>query len=178
MGPNRPPPPSAPRLLSSSDAHRRRFTPASYAAAMWSLEFSRRTTASPERIWAWYQDHESAPEWDPLVGRIQPDGPIAVGVTGRNTPRTGPSVPFVYTEVTPLASYTEVSRVPGGSMAFTHDLRHDGDETVVTHGVRCEGPMSTVYRLVLRPSYKRGMAKALDGLIRLAEQGPPPVREV
>jgi hypothetical protein len=35
-----------------------------------------------------------------------------------------------------------------------------------------------VYRLVLRPSYKRGMAEALDGLIRLAEQGPPPVREV
>lgn len=141
---------------------------------MWELEHTHRTTAAPDRVWEWYLDHASAPDWDPLVARISPDGPMVVGGTGRNTPRTGPSVPFRYTEVTPGVSYTEVSRLPGARMAFTHLLTPDGSGTTISHGMRCEGPLTPVYRLLLGRSYRSGMPAALAALARSAEQGPPP----
>lgn len=143
---------------------------------MWQLEHSQRTTADPQRVWAWYLDHASAPSWDPLIAEIRPDGPMAVGSGGRNTPRRGPAVRFRYTEVTPERSYTEVSRPPGARMAFTHLLTVDGATTTVTHGMRCEGPLTPLYRVLMGRSFRRGLPVALANLLRLAEQGPPPQR--
>lgn len=141
---------------------------------MWSLQHARELRASAETVWAWYEDTASAPSWDPLIGEVRCDGPLAVGVTGRNTPRHGPSVPFVYTEVTPGVSYTEQTRLPGARMAFWHTLQPRGDVTVVTHGVMCTGPLARVYRLVVGRSFDAGMQQALEGLAALAQAGPPP----
>lgn len=141
---------------------------------MWSFEVERVTSASPERLWAWYEATDRAPEWDPLIGRIRPDGPFALGATGRNKPRTGPSVRYVVTEYEQLVSYTEVSRAPGASISFGHRITDDGGERwLVRHDVVCAGPLSKVYQLLLSRSYRTGMATALDGLIRVAEAGAP-----
>ena len=145
---------------------------------VWRLEYTERTSASPQRIWSWYLDHRSAPSWDPLIAEIRPDGPIAIGIGGSNKPRFGPPVRFTYTEVTEDRSYTEVSHAPGARMAFTHLLIRDGDATVVTHGLECEGPLTPLYRLLLGRSYRKGMPEALTGLLRLAQQGPPPGEQV
>ncbi len=141
---------------------------------MWQLEYTQTTTARPDTIWRWYLDHASAPSWDPLIGEIRVEGPMAVGSGGRNKPRSGPSVPFTYTEVTPGHSYTEVSRPPGARMAFTHLLVEGPHGTSVTHGMECEGRLTPLYRLVLGQAYRKGMPEALTNLLRLAEQGPPP----
>ncbi|MET3808309.1 hypothetical protein ABIB25_005338 [Nakamurella sp. UYEF19] len=134
----------------------------------------RTTSAPPERLWAWYEATDRAPEWDPLIGRIRPDGPFALGATGRNKPRTGPSVRYVVTEYEQQVSYIEVSRAPGASMAFGHRITDcGGGRWRVRHDVVCAGPLSAVYRLVLSRSYRTGMASALDGLIRLAEASGP-----
>ena len=143
---------------------------------MWQLQSSSEFDASPATIWAWYEDTSSAPSWDPLIAEIRPDGPLALGQTGRNKPRRGPSAPFVYTEVTPGVSYTEVTKAPGAAMAFSHTLEPRGQRTLVTHGVTCTGPLSGLYRLLMRRSFDAGMTEALAGLARLAQAGPPPAR--
>lgn len=140
---------------------------------MWSLQHEREFQATAETVWAWYEDTASAPSWDPLIGEIRCDGPLAVGVTGRNKPRRGPSAPFVYTEVTPGVSYTEETKLPGARMAFWHTLQPRGDGTVVTHGVTCTGPLARLYQLFVRRSFDAGMVQALDGLAALAQAGPP-----
>lgn len=142
---------------------------------MWSLQHEREFQASAGTVWAWYEDTASAPSWDPLIAEIRCEGPLAVGVTGRNKPRRGPSAPFEYTEVTPGVSYTEVTRLPGARMAFWHALRQRGDMTVVTHGVVCTGPLAGLYRLLMRSSFNAGMVRALEGLANLAQAGVPPV---
>ena len=142
---------------------------------MWSIEVSGDAAASRETIWAWYEAADQAPSWDPLIKRIAPDGPISLGVTGRNYPTSGPSTPFVYTEVTPLVSYTEVSKLPGAKAAFTHRLtdRPDG-RTRIDHGAEISGLLSGLYRLFLTRNLRRGMRTALDNLVRKVEDGPPP----
>lgn len=94
---------------------------------MWSIDFERVRTASPERLWARYEATDRAPVCDPLIGQIHPDRPFAMGATGQNKPRTGPSVRDVITEYEQLVSYTEVSRAPGASMAFGHRITDCGD---------------------------------------------------
>ena len=142
---------------------------------MFSLQHERDVRTSAETVWAWYEDTASAPSWDPLIGEIRCDGPLAVGVTGRNKPRRGPWAPFIYTEVTPGRSYTEVTKLPGARMAFWHTLQPRADVTVMTHGVTCTGPLSGVYGLLVRRSFDAGMVQALDSLAALAQAGPPTV---
>ena len=141
---------------------------------VWSVEAERTTSASPERLWAWYEATDRAPEWDPLIGEIRPDGAFELGGTGRNKPRSGPSVPYRITEYQHLVSYTEVSQVPGGLMAFGHRITPDGEgRWRVRHDVTCTGPLNGLYRLALSRSYRTGMATALDNLVRLAEDSGP-----
>ena len=136
---------------------------------MWSIEQTGTTSAVPERIWAVYEDTASAPEWDPLVGEIRPDGPLALGRTARNKPRHGPSMPTTITEITPNVSYTETIRVPGASMDWTHTLSSTPTATIIRHGVRCHGPLSPLYKLLYHRGFTTGMRTALDNLIARTE---------
>ena len=144
---------------------------------MWKVEASGEVHASREEVWAWYEATDDAPTWDPLIKRIECDGPLEVGVRGRNHPTQGPAAAFEYTEVTRLVSYTEVSSAPGAKFAFTH-LVGDGPEGTLrlTHGAEVSGPLSSLYRLVFERNFERGMRLAMDNLIRSIESGPPPSR--
>ena len=136
---------------------------------MWLIQQTGTTTAPPERIWVIYEDTETAPDWDPLVGEIRPDGPLALGRTARNKPRRGPAMPSKITELTLNSSYTETIRVPGATMDWTHTLTTTPAGTTITHGVRCQGPLASIYRLLYRQSFHSGMRTALDNLITRAE---------
>ena len=141
---------------------------------MWEIEVTGEATAGRETVWEWYEATERAPEWDPLIKPIEGDGPIRLGGTGRNHPSRGPAAPFRYSEVTPLASYTEVSKLPGAEAAFTHRLVDlPGGRVRITHGAEISGTFAGLYRLVMRRSLERGMRTAMDNLVRCVEAGPP-----
>ena len=144
---------------------------------MWTIEVAADAATDRGTVWAWYEATEEAPSWDPLIRRIDPDGPMAVGGGGRNHPVGGPSVRFRYTEVTRLVSYTEVSSSPGAAFAFTHRLEDvPGGRVHIVHGVEVSGPLASLYRALVRRRFERGMREALDNLVRLVEGGPPPER--
>jgi len=141
---------------------------------MWTIEVAADAAADRETVWAWYEATDEAPSWDPLIRRIEPDGPMAIGSGGRNHPVGGPSVRFRYTEVTRVVSYTEVSSSPGASFAFTHRLEEAfGGRVRLVHGVEVSGPLAGLYRLLVRRRFERGMREALDNLVRRVEAGPP-----
>lgn len=144
---------------------------------MWAIEVAAEATTDRETIWAWYEATEEAPSWDPLIRRIEPDGPIAVGFGGRNHPVGGPPVRFLYTEVTHLVSYTEVSSSPGAAFAFTHRLEDlPAGRVHLVHGVEVSGALAGLYRLLVSRRFDRGMREALDNLVHRVESGPPPSR--
>ena len=117
---------------------------------MWSVEVTGSTVASADRIWSIYEDTATAPQWDPLVGEIRPDGPLTLGRTARNKPRHGPSMPSTITEFTAGASYTETIRVPGARTDWTHTLTDTPPTLTITHGMRCSGPFAPLYRMLYR----------------------------
>jgi hypothetical protein len=141
---------------------------------MWTIEVSAEARTPRETVWAWYEATDEAPSWDPLVKRIQADGPIRLGARGRNHPVTGPSAPFVYTQVTHLVSYTEVSTAPGAAFAFTHLLTDlPKGRLRITHGVEVSGRLARLYQPLMRRRFEAGMRVAMDNLVRRVESGPP-----
>lgn len=142
---------------------------------MWTVQVSGEARADRATVWAWYEASDLAPTWDPLIERIESDDPIRIGGKGRNHPSSGPSAPFVYTEVTPLTSYTEVSSAPGATFSFTHVLTDvEPGRVRITHGAQVSGPLAGVYRRLMQARFERGMRAALDNLVQRVESGRPP----
>ncbi len=141
---------------------------------MWSFEYTKSTTATPEQIWAYYADSTTAPLWDPLVAEIQMNGPFVTSTTGVNKASNGQKVKFVLTEVTPFSSYTEVNQLPFAQIVWTHRVTPTSAGCTFTHGVLISGPLSWLYTLLLGKSFKQGMPIASNNLARFAEAGPPP----
>lgn len=144
---------------------------------MWSFEHTQNTTASPEQIWAYYAATDLAPTWDPVIKRIEVHGPFVQGTKGHNHPVGGGRFPFEYTEVTPLRSYTEVTKAPFARLAFTHTITSTPEGSAFTHGVQITGTLAWLYTLLQRKSYQNGLPKASQNLARLLEQQPLPVSE-
>ena len=143
---------------------------------MWTITVSGEARTTRETVWAWYEASDKAPGWDPLIKRIESEGPIVPGGRGRNHPTSGPSAPFVYTEVTPLVSYTEVSSAPGAKFAFTHVLTDLSDGRVrITHGAEVSGSLAWLYRPLMQRRFDRGMRVAIDNLVERVEAGGPPL---
>lgn len=138
---------------------------------MWSIENTETTTATPEELWACYVDTDSGPSWDPLVAEIKLHGPFATGTTGTNKPPVGPKLKFIFTEVIPFSSYTEVTKAPGAEMTFTHSLTSTPNGTTFTHGIICQGLLSGLYALILRKNYTRLLPIAMKALAHTAPQG-------
>ena len=143
---------------------------------MWQVEVSGDVSADRQTVWAWYEATDQAPSWDPLIKRIESDGPLELGVRGRNHPVSGPSASFVYTEVTRLVSYTEVSSAPGAKFAFTHRVTDLPDGRLrLTHGAEVSGWLARLYRPLMRTRFEKGMRVAMDNLVQRVETGPPPI---
>ena len=145
---------------------------------MWNVEVARDARTDTETVWAWYEATDEAPSWDPLIKRIESDGPIELGGRGRNHPVSGPSARFEYTEVTRQVSYTEVSSAPGAKFAFTHRLSEVPDGRLrITHGAEVSGPLAWLYRPLMQRRFEQGMRVAMDNLVERVEAGPPPAAD-
>ena len=140
---------------------------------MWSFEHTEQTTATPERLWAYYVDAVTVPLWDPLVAEIRRNGPFATGTTGTSKPPQGPRVKSLLTEVAPYTSYTEVNQLPFARLSWTHRITPTQSGSTLTHGVIFSGPLSSLFALFLSKNFAHGIPLAMQRLVQFAEQGPP-----
>jgi hypothetical protein len=137
---------------------------------MWRFEHSERTSAAPERVWQQYADPVSWPEWDLDVEQMTVDAPMAVGVRGRLTPKSGPATSLVFTRVEPGRGFTNASRLPLARLEVDHRISADGAGSRITHTVTITGPLSPLFgRLIGRP-IARGLPRSMRELARITEQ--------
>jgi hypothetical protein len=130
-----------------------------------------RTAASAQRIWAIWADVAGSPAWDTDVVWSRLDGPFAVGGRGRFKLKGGPEVGFVLDQVVRERAYANVARLlPGVTVRFTHDLWPRDGALVVRHGAEIGGPLGRLLRPLLRRVLKGALQKALDNMLRLAEE--------
>lgn len=108
--------------------------------------------------------------WDQTVESSRLEGAFVEGAPGSLKPKGGPATRFVLTHVEPQAAFTNRSRLPLGSLEFVHTLRLEGDETVITHRVDMEGPLTFLFRIVIGENIARTLPAVVERLARAAER--------
>lgn len=98
----------------------------------WTYSEKVATQATPEQIWAMWQDAASWPCWDSELEWVRLEGEFIVGTVGRMKPTSGPEVKFLLSDIVPLRSFSDVAQLPLTRLAFDHEyISPQGKDVVV-----------------------------------------------
>ncbi len=141
------------------------------AVPSWSISSSAVSRATPQQIWAWYEDTKDWPNWDHLVDQVQTDGPFETGTLGKSS-SGGMSVTSELTDVREYRCYTENMRLPLATLTATHELVHTTTGTRNEHGIEIKLPGAWIFYLLKRRTLQDGMDDAMRRLTAHAADGP------
>lgn len=143
---------------------------------MWPVTHTETTTASPEAIWALWENVPGWIQWDEGLEAIHLDGPFAVGTPGRIRPTGGPSWPFTLIAVEDGVRFTDETRLPLCRLRFAHELdTTDDGRTAVTITVSFHGLLRPLFQRVIGNDIARELAGQTQRLVQVAEaQDPAP----
>jgi hypothetical protein len=134
---------------------------------MWSFEHTVETPASPAAVWALYLDVPGWPAWDHGLERVDIDGPLAAGTSGRITPVGQDTLPFTVTWAEPGRGFADETAVPGHAIRFRHTLEAlAGGGTRITHRIEIDGPAGAQFG----PEMVADMPEAMAALAATAER--------
>lgn len=130
-----------------------------------------RVKLPPSEIWKIWSNFSEAPLWDTDVSHCELDGPFQPGTRGKCVLKNGLSMPLKLEAVRLHESYRNTARLLWIDLEFDHQMhRLSAHETQVTHSAKISGPLSFLYRRLLRKMLTAAMTTALDNLRTLAEQ--------
>jgi len=125
----------------------------------------------PSEIWKIWSNFSDAPLWDTDVRHCELDGPFQPGTRGKCILKNGLNMPLKLEAVRMHESYRNTARLLWIDLEFDHQMyRLSPAETRVTHSAKISGPLSFLYRALLRKMLTAAMTTALENLRTLAEQ--------
>ncbi|HEY8208130.1 MAG TPA: SRPBCC family protein [Myxococcaceae bacterium] len=135
----------------------------------WSTEASAVTPATPEAIWALYEQVGAWSAWDHEVESSRLDGPFQAGSTGVLKPKGGPASKFRLTAVEPARRFADDTRLPLARLAFEHTLTPmPGGGTRIHHKVTIDGPLTFLFSRVIGRKIAAGLPHAVEALAKKA----------
>lgn len=130
------------------------------------MQFEEKITvnASPDEVFAVYENVADWPEWDADVMSSQLDGPFEVGTTGKLKPKQGPESKIQLTEVTRGKSFTVECKLPLCKMHFVHEMIPTGQNTEVSNRIIFTGLLAPVFSRIIGKEIKDTLPSSLKGL--------------
>lgn len=138
-------------------------------AAAWSTEASAVTAATPENVWALYEQVSAWKSWDHEVESSQLDGPFQAGTAGVLKPKGGPTSKFLLTSVEPARRFSDVTRLPLARLSFEHTLTPIPGGTRIHHRVTIDGPLAFLFSRVIGRKIAAGLPHAVQSLAQAAQ---------
>ncbi|MDJ6542859.1 hypothetical protein LEC72_25045 [Salmonella enterica] len=132
---------------------------------IWTYSEQVTTLATPEQIWAMWQDVASWPCWDRELEWVRLEGKFVVGAVGRMKPASGTGVKFCISEVVPLRSFSCVVQLPLTRLVFSHEYLSSAEcygTANIRHSVTMNG--------LLVPFFERLIGRKIKKHLRLAMQ--------
>ncbi|EJM13354.1 Polyketide cyclase / dehydrase and lipid transport [Pseudomonas sp. GM18] len=122
-------------------------------------------------IWKIWSNFSEAPLWDTDVRECELNGPFQPGTRGKCILKNGLNMPLKLEAVKLHESYRNTARLLWIDLEFDHQMRRlSPNETQVIHSAKISGPLSFLYRGLLRKMLTAAMTTALRNLCTLAEQ--------
>ena len=125
--------------------------------------------ASPEKVFALYENVANWKSWDPDVASSSISGAFAAGARGRLKPSRGPEAKIEVASVEQNKSFTVESKLPLCTMTFEHELSPTNNATQAMHRVSFKGPLAFFFSRVVGTQIRKGLPGTLKGLKRAAE---------
>ncbi|MEQ1977496.1 MULTISPECIES: hypothetical protein [unclassified Xenorhabdus] len=128
------------------------------------------TEATPEQIWAMWQDVSSWPGWDKEIKWARLNGNFKKGSTGRMKPISGPEVNFTLNHVEPLHSFSDVAKLPLTTLVFDHEYINSTDTLParIRHSVTMKGWLAPMFGHLIGSKIKNHLRDAMTELSRHA----------
>jgi hypothetical protein len=133
------------------------------------IEHIKQTDASPESVWAIWQDVANWKSWDHGLEFSTIDGPFAAGARGTLKPKGGPVIRTVITELEPLKVFTVQSRLPLTTITSAHYLRTANGKTIITQRIEMRGLLSPLFAYHIGRGLKKTIPQATDRMIQQAK---------
>ena len=127
--------------------------------------------ASPERVWSVMSEVLLMPSWTDSITSVEldPPGPLAVGSRARIVQPKLSAASWVVTELTPVRSYSWVSRAMGADVTASHTITPTSDGASVTLAVEYDGRLSTVVYGLTRKITTKYLRTEAEGLKKASE---------
>lgn len=136
---------------------------------MWSTEASTVTPASPEAVWALYEQVGAWNAWDHEVEWSRLDGPFQAGSSGVLKPKGGPASKFRLTAVEQGRRFADLTRLPLAVLSFEHTLTPEpSGGTRIHHRVTLRGPLTFLFSRVIGRNIAAGLPGAVKALAQAA----------
>jgi uncharacterized protein YndB with AHSA1/START domain len=132
-------------------------------------EETRAVAAPAEVVWRILTDLERWPAWTRSMSKVEPDGPLAVGMTARVKQPRLPAVTWTVTDVDQGRSFTWEAAAPGLRTVAEHVVADGAAGTsTITLRIDTTGPAAGMMGLLLGGMTRRYVAMEADGLQREA----------
>jgi hypothetical protein len=125
--------------------------------------------ASPEKVFALYENVAAWSSWDPDVKTSSIEGSFCSGASGSLKPSSGPKAKIKFTEVMPNRSFTVETKLPLCVMSFEHELTLVPSGTSAKHRITFQGLLSPFFGRVIGSQIRKGLPNTMQGLKRAAE---------
>lgn len=145
----------------------------------WTYNESVITEATPEQIWAMWQDVSSWPCWDSELKWVKLNGDFIEGATGKMKPANGPEVDFTLSRVELNRAFSDMAKLPLTSLVFDHEYfasSEKGDPARICHSVTMTGFLAPVFGRLIGNKIKSHLRDAMMELSRRALTGDKSMR--
>ncbi|MCC4107170.1 SRPBCC family protein [Serratia ureilytica] len=145
----------------------------------WTYSEQVATQATPEQIWAMWQDAASWPCWDRELEWVRLEGEFIVGTVGRMKPASGPEVKFRLSDVSPLRSFSDVAQLPLTRLVFNHEYlspQEDSATAQIRHSVTLSGLLAPLFGRLIGRKIKTHLQQAMQELSQRALTGDKTLR--
>ena len=125
--------------------------------------------ASPEKVFALYENVADWASWDSDVKAATIEGSFSSGASGSLHPSSGHKVRIKFTEVMPNRSFTVESKLPMCVLRFEHELTPISSGTNAKHRVTFQGLLAPFFGRIIGSQIRKALPIAMQSLKRAAE---------
>ncbi len=133
------------------------------------FNYTLKTSASPEQIWAIWTDVPNWSEWDTELSNSNLDGAFDLGAIGKLKPKSGPTSPFKISQFDAGKSYTLTMKLPLSRLNVYRYLHVQSDGTYFTHEVSFQGFFAFLFGILLGRRFRMKLPGIMENIKRIAE---------
>ncbi len=135
-----------------------------------SFEGTSTSSASPAAVWAAWTNPAEWPGG--VIQKASIDGDFVVGAKITAKVSGGPTTTHTVTSMDPPRTWAGVSKFPGLTMTYEHEIVPVDGGTTLTERAVMSGPLAGIAAALIGKSLAKGFNETTARIARLAESGP------